>query len=126
MTCQRPGVCGPEESAQGIPAHWGFLWLASLISSPGHQYVLPQAHRSGFCIIHISHPFLFRLFFFRAAFPLFLNISGFFLNVNYRRLWIDVIQKEDDRFPSFQTENAAFETNKPLKVHEPTSTFLNV
>lgn len=87
MTCQRPGVCGPEESAQGIPAHWGFLWLASLISSPGHQYVLPQAHR---------------------------------------RLWIDVIQKEGDRFPSFQTENAAFETNKPLKVHEPTSTFLNV
>lgn len=57
----------------GIYTHLGFLWSASLISSPGHRGVSPQAHRSGFCIIHISPSFYF-ICFFQAAFPLFLNI----------------------------------------------------
>lgn len=57
----------------GMYTHLACLWFASLISSPGHRGVSPQAYRSGFCIIHISPSFYF-ICFFHAAFPLFLNI----------------------------------------------------
>lgn len=101
----------------GIYTHLAFLWFASLISSPGHRGVSPQAHRSGFCIIHISPSFYFICFFW-AAFPLFLNIWVKKKNVNYRRLWIDVMWKEGGCFPSLQRGNIVFKTNIPLKPHE--------
>lgn len=96
----------------GSRTHLGFLWCASLISSPGQQGVSPQAHRSGFCIIHISPSFYFICFFSIISEHLSLK------NINYRRLWIDVMWKEGGCFPSLQTGNMVFKTNKPLKPHE--------
>lgn len=72
MKCQHMGVSDCEE-IMASTLTWPAFGFASLISSPGHRGVSPQAYRSGFCIIHISPSFYF-ICFFQAAFPLFLNI----------------------------------------------------
>ena len=103
---------------RGTHTHLDCLWFASLISSPGHRGVSPQAHGSGFCIIHIFPQFLFHLLFSSSLSIISERLSLKKKNVNYRRLWIDVMWKEGSCFPSLQTGSVVFKTNKPLKPHE--------